>query len=249
MKTIGIIGYGRFGQLLYKLLKVLAPEINILVNSKDASNDQIEFSSFSAACSAEVIIPCVPINKFEDVIKGIAKYACSQQTVIDVCSVKSYPAEVMTRLLPKEVGIIATHPMFGPGNINSTSDETILNSINGLNIVTYPIRDLYGIYTPFVNFLRSNKFNLIELTPLEHDRICAKNQFITLFVIFILKSMGWKREGIDTRSTNLLKDTLDSVTISQELLTDMYHYNKFCEEELVKFNSSFQEFFNLVTTR
>ena len=34
--------------------------------------------------------------------------------IVDVCSVKEYPVQWMRELLPANVSILATHPMFGP---------------------------------------------------------------------------------------------------------------------------------------
>ena len=67
------------------------------------------------------IFIAVPIRHFKMVIKDISNKVNKNSTIIDVCSVKKHTSEVMLKYLP-EVGIISSHPMFGPDSIHSKKD-------------------------------------------------------------------------------------------------------------------------------
>ena len=110
MKKAGIIGYGRFGKVLADLLKKQY-EVNIY----DPENKSVESSkSMEEVLECLLVFVAVPINVFEEVIQGISEYRLYNTTIIDVCSVKVYPVEIMEKHLSDHVGIIACHPHFGP---------------------------------------------------------------------------------------------------------------------------------------
>ena len=72
------------------------------------------------------------ISSFKEVVTRIAGRLRPDALVMDTCSVKVYPAQVMGSLLPPSVQIIATHPMFGP--------DSAKNGLAGLPLVFSPIR-------------------------------------------------------------------------------------------------------------
>ena len=109
---IGIIGFGQFGQFAAKHMK------NCKVFAADRSDkkniaDGVTFTSIKEAASKEIVILSVPINKFESVVNEIKDFLKPGALVLDVCSVKVKPARIMEKLMPKNVEIIATHPLFG----------------------------------------------------------------------------------------------------------------------------------------
>ena len=120
MNTIGIIGFGRFGKVLANILqkgfriKAYDPA---LVNSFP----NVELVDQTTVLKEEIIFIAVPIRHFRSVITEISPQLNDCQTIIDVCSVKKHPAEVMEKYLPKQTGIITTHPMFGPDSFLSNN--------------------------------------------------------------------------------------------------------------------------------
>ena len=69
--------------------------------------------------NSEVIFIAVPIRHFKSLIIDIAPKLRKGTTVIDVCSVKSYPVEVMTNSLSKDIGIIAINGAIKKKNTNA----------------------------------------------------------------------------------------------------------------------------------
>ena len=88
IKTISIIGFGRFG---HTLLRLFGNDFNITIyshgkrknNEKLASN--VKFTNnLKQVYESDVIFYCVPIPVFENVIKGHKKYFSGANLLIDV---------------------------------------------------------------------------------------------------------------------------------------------------------------------
>ncbi|SVE55988.1 uncharacterized protein METZ01_LOCUS508842, partial [marine metagenome] len=134
MKKVGIIGYGRFGKLLVDLLPDSKYEIKIY-DSSDIFDDSIKLYSLDEVLQSLIVFIAVPISAFEDVVKEISQHNLYNTTIVDVCSVKVYPVEIMEKYLQKHIGIIASHPHFGPDSYSPFKE---------LKITIYPIRDIYN---------------------------------------------------------------------------------------------------------
>lgn len=126
--TIGIIGYGRFGQFI---ARTFAKHGKIVVTSRsdytDIANEMgatyVPLSDPDAFLNKDldVIILAVSILSFESTIKKLApslqKYIQNNNKgplIVDVLSVKEHPRQVLLQHLPEDCDIICTHPMFGP---------------------------------------------------------------------------------------------------------------------------------------
>ena len=132
MTKIGIIGFGRFGKIL---AEILSTENEIFIHDPKGIKCEHQRLSLAEITKCEIIFIAVPIREFENVIKSLHKLNLQNTTIIDVCSVKAHPVKVMEKYLPKNVGIIATHPMFGPDSYSPFRE---------LKMVMYPVRDIYN---------------------------------------------------------------------------------------------------------
>ena len=94
MKKVGIIGYGRFGKLLVDLLPSNIYEIKIY-DSSDISDDSVKLCSLDEVLQSLIVFIAVPISSFEEIVKEIAQYNLYNTTIIDVCSVKVYPVDII----------------------------------------------------------------------------------------------------------------------------------------------------------
>jgi len=145
--TIGIIGFGRFGQFI---ARTFSKHGKVVVTSRsdytDIANGMgVTYTSMSdmeafLAQDLDVIVLAVSIVSFEDTVKSlvphlkrqIAKSAGSTSVykaplIVDVLSVKEHPRKILLDLLPKECDVMCTHPMFGP--------DSGKNGWHGLNFV------------------------------------------------------------------------------------------------------------------
>jgi len=101
MKTVSIVGYGRFGKTLHRLLK---DDFKITIGTRD---------NIPEIYQSETIFYCVPISSFNEVIKTHKKYFKDYHVLIDVLSVKEYPATVFKKHLKNlKTQAILTHPVF-----------------------------------------------------------------------------------------------------------------------------------------
>jgi len=213
--NIGIIGMGRFGQLVNQ---VLSKSFDVSAYDKRKIRG-IKNYSLKDVAEKELVIVAVPISEFENTIKKIKKYLKKDAVIIDVCSVKEHPVNVMKKELPRNVSILATHPMFGP--------DSAKNSLKDKKIVLCPIRIKNKELIEIKKYLRLLGLKIIEMTPKEHDKQIAKSQLLTHFIGRSLLEMNAKPTAIDTEGYKRLMHILGVVqNDTWQLFEDMNKYNK-----------------------
>lgn len=221
-KSIGIIGFGRFGKLI---TKYLSEEFEVFVHSRSGKTKEIKKMnavpvSLKEVCKKDIIIPCVPISAFEETIHKIKSLLKENSLVIDVCSVKEYPVNLMKNLLPKKVQILATHPVFGPDSASET--------LKGRKIVLCKIRISDNFYKKIKKYLKKKGLVIIETTAKEHDKEIAKSLMLTHFIGRALIDFKAGDIGIDTEGYKRLMKILEMVqNDSWQLFEDMNNYNKY----------------------
>ena len=229
MNSIGIIGFGRFGKVLANILQ-RGFAIKAYDPKPTGPFPGVQFLDLDVVLNEKVIFIAVPIRHFESVITDISTKIKQETTLIDVCSVKNYPVNIMMKLLPDYVGVIATHPMFGP-------DSYISN--RNLKMMINNTRDLHDQYSFWKRFFSDQGIQIIEMTPDQHDRLAAKTQGVTHFLGRMLKEFGIKKTTIDTQG---FRDLLDLVgqtcNDTWELYADLQLYNPYTEDMVEKLKAS-----------
>lgn len=129
--TVGVIGFGRFGQFIGKSFVKYA---NVIGTSRadytKVANDMgakytplSDLESFVMEDVLDVIVVAVSIVSFEDTIKELVPHLLKRietrgpsscPLIVDVLSVKEHARNVLLKHLPAECDILCTHPMFGP---------------------------------------------------------------------------------------------------------------------------------------
>ena len=229
MNSVGIIGFGRFGKVLANIL-----QRGFAIKAYDPKPagpfPGVQFLDLDTVLNEKVVFIAVPIRHFESVIADISKKLKKETTLIDVCSVKSYPVNIMLKILPDHIGVIATHPMFGPDSYMSNSN---------LKMMINNTRDLYNQYIFWKRFFSDQSIQIIEMTPDQHDRLAAKTQGVTHFLGRMLKEFGIKKTNIDTQG---FRDLLDLVgqtcNDTWELYADLQLYNPYTEDMVEKLKAS-----------
>ena len=234
---IGIIGYGRFGKLT---LRTLATDFNVVVHTRDKEKAEdvralgSELVSLPEACDREIVILCVPISAMQATLSQIAPMLKPGTLVVDVCSVKLLPVQWMKKLLPETVGILATHPMFGP--------DSAAASVAGHKIVLCPERIEAEPYANIKQWLEDQDLVVIETTPDEHDRKIADSLALTHFIGRALSELGAQPLDIDTEGYKRLLHILSVVTNDTwQLFKDMHHYNPFAAKRRREFMQAMQK--------
>lgn len=160
--TIGVVGFGNFGQFL---ARTFVKHANVVGTSRGDYTEpakemgasfipQSELERFLS--EVDVVIFAVAINCFENMLKTFLPSIEKDMQrrideniqgilFVDVCSVKEYPRKVMLDLLPEGCDILCTHPMFGPisgangwGGLRFIYEKTRVNR----KLLNYPHGDV-----------------------------------------------------------------------------------------------------------
>ncbi len=230
ISTIGIIGFGRFSQLM---IRYLSKDLSVTVYDRQHRTAAISSlggrtGSLSETCGRDIVIPAVPISAMKLMLKQISPLLNSDSIVADVCSVKVNPVKWMTELLPPQVAILATHPMFGP--------DSAAGSLANQKIVLCRQRMDSDRYDCIRDYLQSRNLVVIETTPDEHDRQMAGSLALTHFIGRSLAEYGATPLDIDTEGYKRLLHTLETVTHDTwELFVDMHRFNPYAREARDRF--------------
>ncbi len=233
-KTIAIIGFGRFGQLLVKILLKYSQAKIIIVSSKkiNISHKNLTVGSMKEIKNADVVIPCVPISVFQSVIKQISSLVKDDAIIMDVCSVKILPTHIMKTHIPN-LQIIATHPMFGPDSYR------IKKQLSGLKLVIWNVSAKNNSYSQTKKFFSSLGLKIIELSPEDHDKFMAQSLGYSYLIGKISQRMNIKKTPIDTYDFQLLLDHSAIIkNDSEQLFFDMQTKNPFAKKMHNSFNKT-----------
>ena len=203
--TIGIIGFGAFGQLIAHHIR---PHFRLC--AYDAAPDLepiaeglgVALTNLAAAARCRVVVLATPVSHLQEIIDAVAPHIRPGALVLDVGSVKLGPAGIMTRGLPEHADIVATHPLFGP--------QSARDGIAGLKIAVCPIRGRGGLR--LAAFLRRRlRLNVIMTTPEDHDREAATVQGLTHLIAKVLVQMEPLPRRMTTQSFDRLLEAVDMV--------------------------------------
>lgn len=190
---IGVFGYGRFGKFLCEeLRRALGGRIPLRVYDPIATRDaqaapkfaetwsaanagrqaktEMDFVSAADAARGAIVIFAAPISELKAALLAAAPFMSPAAIVMDVCSVKSKPIELMKLLLPPQVEILGTHPLFGPDSALEN------NGIRGLKVVLCPVRISAEHTLKIRQMLEGAGLRVIECAPEVHDRAMAETQ-------------------------------------------------------------------------
>ncbi len=203
--SLGIVGFGAFGQLAARYLGQ-----HFEITAYDASPDVAEaakqlgvrLSSLHSVSQADVVLIAAPVSSFEQVVSDIAGACKPGALIVDVGSVKVLPSEIMRRLLPSDVDIVASHPLFGP--------QSATSGIEGLKIAVCPIQGRR--HARLAAFLRrALGLTVIMTTADDHDREAAIVQGLTHLIAKVLLRMGPLPTRMTTKSYDLLCEAISMV--------------------------------------
>jgi prephenate dehydrogenase len=226
MSTLTIIGFGRFGQTLCRLLRddfatTVYSRSPVTAIPADLKQNLTFTTDISKAYSSDIIVYAVPISAFESVIKSHLPYIESRHQLLDVLSVKMHPAKVFQSYLSKTgAQIILTHPMFGP-------DSSAAGFAN-LPIVIHNLQAADETFHFWKRYFLTKHLRVIELTPEQHDKLAANSQGVTHFIGRLLHEFDFEPTQIDTVGSTKLHDIeRQTVSDSWQLFKDLQHFNPY----------------------
>eukprot|EP00628_Pelagophyceae_sp_CCMP2097_P013951 CAMPEP_0206805940 /NCGR_PEP_ID=MMETSP0975-20121206/4476_1 /ASSEMBLY_ACC=CAM_ASM_000399 /TAXON_ID=483370 /ORGANISM="non described non described, Strain CCMP2097" /LENGTH=335 /DNA_ID=CAMNT_0054347997 /DNA_START=16 /DNA_END=1023 /DNA_ORIENTATION=+ len=238
--SIGIVGFGKFGQFLASAFARNSHDISVLSRS-DRSNEAADLHATSyyslasedetdafVAQDLDVILFAVSILSFDESMAklgtALAKYPESKPLVVDVLSVKEHPRKIMMSLLPPQTSLLCTHPMFGP--------ESGRYGWTDLAFVYERVRikaDAVDRCERFLSIFESEGCRMVEMNCQQHDVYAANSQFLTHLVGRMLGEKGGlalRRTPIDTKGfESVLKIVETTCDDSFDLFYGLYRYN------------------------
>lgn len=177
MKRVGIIGFGHFGKLA---AEVLSEHCEVIVFSRHQENVPENLrASLADVCKADYIIPCVPLGSYEAVLTEVAQHIAPTAVLVDICSVKVKPMQIISKLLPNNKAV-ATHPLFGPETFHTKQDLTVVlcEDASGKEQLEY-----------VDEFCHAAGLSVVRMSTQEHDQQMAKVHALTFFIAKVLNSM------------------------------------------------------------
>ncbi|NOY15066.1 MAG: prephenate dehydrogenase/arogenate dehydrogenase family protein [bacterium] len=249
-KTVSIIGFGRFGQTLYRLIKDDFEEIIVyrrsgirkrefsLGSHVKVARDVKEVFKSRFEGGFHTLFYCTPISTFGQVIKEHMKYFDDRHVIMDVLSVKKWPEEVLSKHLKDgRVQAILNHPMFGP---DSSKD-----GFRGLPWVMDRFRSKDQAYRFWKSYFESKGLRVVELTAKEHDRLAAFSQGVAHFVGRLLAEFGMEPTVIDTVGARKLREVMEqTVNDSWQLFLDLQRFNPYTKQMRIKLGEAYDKLFH-----
>ncbi len=234
--TIGIIGFSRFGQLLAKILK---PYAEVLVFNRSDKSKLVEglgyqWVSLEEVCQCDWVFVAVAISAIEEMIKKIAPLLKKGTLVMDVASVKVFPAKWLNSYISPDNEIMATHPMFGP---DSAKDST-----NGLQWILCPLRISSERLSEVNEVMKKLGVKVIETTPKDHDQQAAISLSLVHFIGRGLEEFGLVKQQISSLGFERLLKVNETVqNDSIQLFLDMQNFNPYTKEIRKKLIKAFKK--------
>lgn len=223
MKSFGIIGFGRFGQLAATHLR---DHFAVVVHdSRDIAGDAarigVATGALAEVAGCDVVMLAVPVQALEATLAQIAPHVRPGALVVDVASVKTLPAQWMAAALPDHVEIVATHPLFGP--------QSARRGLAGQPLVICPVRG--EAHHRVAEFGRSLGLAVSITSAEEHDREMAYVQALTHLIGRTLVNVGIPDEQLKTNSYQHLLELCALIgDDSEELFFAIQNLNPFAGE-------------------
>lgn len=194
IRTISIVGRGDFGKLVSELIPSDIQQKSY--GSKDTPEHVSEIGQ------SDVIFLSIPLSAYPAVLKMLAPVLKPDALVVDVCSVKVLPAQLLAQHLPKHHNVLLTHPLFGPQSIHNGQQHTL--------IVTNKADEKAD---ELIQFCEDElRLKVMHMTNEEHDQRMAQVHALTFFIARGLSELDLQAEPFMTPS---FQELLDLVKLDQ----------------------------------
>lgn len=239
---IGIIGFGTFGQFLAKTYVKQGHIVSAqsrsnyysIANAIGLSSYTTDLQQYIASGNYDVLVIAVSILSFEDTIKSIDWSIVPTGTlVVDVCSVKVHPKQVLLKYIPSTLDILCTHPMFGPdsGKFSWQQLPFMYDTVRHTNKPR--------VTEQYIRIYQRAGCKLVELTCEEHDEYAAGSQFLTHTTGRLLNEMNCEPTPIDTKGYTVLRELIaNTCADSFDLYAGLYRYNTYSHQQLDAFQAA-----------
>lgn len=178
---VGILGYGRFGAALAGLLAGHHYPWRAWDAGRPVPETHAATGAIDLLAGADIVVIAVPVGMFATTLRELRPHFTARHQVLDVCSVKQGPCELMDEVLGTEIPHVGCHPLFGPLSIARAEPLRTVVCPNAL----HP-----GTTAQARAFFASLGSEIAEMTPAEHDRHMAMTHAMAFFLARGLLELG-----------------------------------------------------------
>lgn len=232
-QTIAIVGFGNFGQFLGATFaaqghRVIGCSRGDYAAAAAAINcEYVRDAGTLLNAQPDVVVLCTSIMSLSTVLARFPVDRLAGRLVVDVLSVKEYPKNLLTEILPESADILCTHPMFGPESAReSWSGLPFVYDIVRLNTSQGAAEKSKSRCDAFLDVWRLEKCTMVEMPCDKHDEYAASTQFITHTTGRMLAELEVQSTPINTKGYESLLGVVENTTKdSFDLYYGLYRYN------------------------
>ncbi len=221
--TIGVYGLGRFGSFW---ASQLSTRFEVLAGTRDPARRtppgvrRVELTELGRA---DAVFLCVAISALEPALEQLLPHLDDGTTVLDTCSVKKYPIEVMRRVVPEPIELVGTHPMFGP--------DSARDGMQGLPLILSEARASSETYSRWHQEFTALGLRVVEMAADQHDHEAAYTQGVTHVIGRVLKEMQLNESLIGTLGYRKILEVIEQTCNDPyQLFLDLQRYNPYTVE-------------------
>lgn len=220
--NFGIIGYGRFGKLWAEALLTFGAVKVFDKHLHEKPQKNIQFVNLQEVLDCDVLFILVPISDFESVCNQIKPLLSKKTLIVDCCSVKIFPTDIMQKVFEKEQPLLGTHPLFGPDSVKR------YGGLAGHKIVLCPIRCSKEMLIEMEKIFHEMGLKVIISTSELHDKEMANSQGLVHFIGRGLAALNLQPQEISTPDFQALLN-INQMVINDtwRLFLDMHQYNPY----------------------
>ncbi len=221
----GIVGFGRFGALM---AEALLPYGTVQVCDKNfvkaTPPPGIQFTTLAEVAKADIVFLFTPISELAICCQQIKAHLRPDALVVDGCSVKVYPLEVMEQHLAPTQPFIGTHPLFGPDSVQNSG------GLANHKIVICKGRCSDQAQAQLEELFQKMGLRVLHATADEHDKQMAHSQALVHFIGRGLGALDLHSQELATPDFQALVNINKMVVNdSWRLFLDMHQYNSYAK--------------------
>lgn len=196
-KTVGLIGYGSFGELVARMLQ---DHVQVKVSSRNSDKVPVHMrASLEEVAACDYVIPTIPLSAYKSVLGSLASCISPTTVVVDICSVKVLPSQLITELLPHNK-LVSTHPLFGP--------QTVADGFDNLTMVICDEESDASEALVVDAFCKRLGLRVVHMSADEHDKQMAKVHALTFYIARGLFGLGLDHVDLKTPSFQRLESLI-----------------------------------------
>lgn len=227
-----LIGFGRFGKLFHKFF---CDDFYFDIYDKNLTFEENLHSTGGVRDIAwkdnKIIFLSVPISEIENISKELQGQISEDCTIVDFCSVKKYPLQILKKYFPKNP-IFSIHPLFGPDSV----DDSLKNHI----AIVIENKHWNPVIAYFWQLLIDKEVKLLLMSEDEHDKLIAWTLCLTQFIGRSIGNLKIPYDQVATKGfIELMNIVHRSNADTQQLFIDINKYNPYAEEMRKKVIESF----------